>query len=305
MDPFFLRSGQVAARSAEAPEQVTLEWLGEECERLERVLRLQDDHGKLDAGAEAEIAALRPASSTTRALRLWAFLKHLYYRRTEHLVPGSATTAEEKRRAMNALLAREPIRVRIARRQIEVSSRSRAAMVAMLRHDLQRSALQRDMDRVGQLVAETAERVEDGTMRRAAARRRIRQLARIQYVAYAEYLFHSRAIYANALTVDGAPAGPGQAPAWWKLITPEDEVVLLDALYEGHRRYATLGAMPEDEDEDVKWERPENWGFASLWASIEREHGYEPATFERSDFFRNQAWIRASAPPRRKGKKPA
>lgn len=275
------------------PETITLEWLRVRCDELERVLRVQQDDGRLDASDEQELARY-PVSSMTSALRRWAFLKHVYYRDAEGLVRSDEAGPED---VVQQLLGREPVRVWIANRWVPVTSRSRAALVALARHDLRRRDVQRDLDQTAELYAETERALSTaGWRRKGTLRRRLRRLRHTHSRLYRELLYHSRVIYANALTPDGRSAGPGGAPDWWTEISDADEARLLRALFTtGPERYARLGSPPPTENSrDRAFHEP--MGFWSVLAAYERDLGLRPADLQDQDLAQLLTWMRAGAP---------
>lgn len=296
-DPDFFENFAAAGgvqNQEHVPETVTIEWLRVRCEELEQVLRLQDDDGKLDPEDEQELARY-PLASMTSALRRWAFLKHIYFRDAEGLV---RSTPGDKDEVVQQILDREPVRVWIANRWVSVTSRSRAALVALARHDLRRRDVQRDLDHAADLYEETERQLEQaGWRRKAALRRRLRRLRHFHSRAFRELLYHSRVIYANALTPSGRSAGPGDAPSWWTEITEADEAQLLHAvLTVGPLRYARLGPIPDDGQH--RTDRPflEPMGFWSVIAAYEKELNLRPAELQDQDLAQLLTWMRAGAP---------
>ena len=129
--------------TARAPASVTFGWLKGECERLERVLRMQHvEPGALATGREQlpdeweRGLALNPlGEDTTAALRRWAYLKHLYLVRSEKLHRARAADQPGISETARKLLRRDPVTVELSNgRRVRVTARSYAASHAIAQH---------------------------------------------------------------------------------------------------------------------------------------------------------------------------
>lgn len=251
---------------------------------------------KLPEAWDRELAAL-PRDNAMQELVYYAQVKHFYRLRYEELNSkgkDAFTITPEKARAMRDLLRRTPIRVQLAGRSIDVTFRGRAALLALAEHDLARRQIDRDLEQLAELAAETIRRQDAGRISRGHARRRLRTFQRIHGRYYAEYLRHTRVILANALTPDGREATEDQAPEWWSEVTAEEEMQLLIALFRvGPERLERLGELPATRSKDRTW--VEDFGFWSLYSYFERDAGLVPGAFHDQDAAQFSAWIRAGA----------
>lgn len=283
--------------SARAPATVDAAWFKAQAEQLERILRLQYDGGELDIRDEEELAR-HNASEMTGAIRRFAFLKHLYYRRTENLVRrDEQVDIQEVARQM---LTREPVRLELAGTEVRVTDRSYSAMYAIASHWMSIQLLQLDSERARSLFDRLGQKralVPRLCVReRRRLHRHMRRVGSIYSRTVAEIEGHRRAIYAHAFTPHGGPAeSPSEAPSWWRRIDPAEDAVLVAAFLDvGHGRHERLGPPPEAKDAAGDGEE---FGWASLFASIERQQKLEPASLYDRPLFQQLAWLRAGAPP--------
>lgn len=280
--------------SARAPDPITLEWLQQQCEQMERVYRLQFEGG-LDPQIEHELAQLKPASDTTRALRLWALLKHLYRVRSDNLVKVAAQQ-DEVEEAARQMLMREPVRVEVAPGVVaDVTGRSYAALLRMAEHDLRIRLLRTDLEAAAESFGLWQARAEAGVRgERSFARRQMRRLQAVHRAIALEMHAHRQMLYAHALTPDGAPArGPEDAPEWWEQIDERADARLLAALFEVTiGRYRKLGDPPKPKHQH---KAAEEFGYASLLAAFDRRARVEPATFYNRDLVQALTWMRAAS----------
>jgi hypothetical protein len=161
---------------------------------------------------------------------------------------------------------RTPVQVRIAGRVVEITSRSRAAMVRLARHEATRSLL---ADRLTEIELRKSE------TRRWKARRALDQLADD---IEREWELHTRGCLANALSPSGRAALPEEAPDWWDEVTAEDEARILTALIDtGPARFqrATKQRAPDKKEEDP--------GFGVLLRMWEARFRVPPMSFEDQD----------------------
>lgn len=313
-------------RSARAPDTPDAAWFASQAAQLERILRLQYEDGTLHPRDEAELARHDPAE-ITGAIRRFAFLKHLYYRRSEDLVRREEGIDIQE--VARQLLTAEPVRLELAGTVVEVTDRSYSAMFAIASHWMAIQMLDLDLERADDLLRRLhsarndlprlvvpsdvlrATRIGDWSALREAGstamsalrarrhlHRRIHRVGRIYRRVLVEREAHRQAIYAHAFTDDGAPATSlEEAPAWWRRIDPREDAVLVATFLEvGHGRYERLGEPPERKDKDEKRDG-EDFGWHSLFASIERQQRVPPATAYDRRLFQQLTWLRAGAPP--------
>lgn len=278
---------------------LTAEELRQLCGQYEGTLRASyAEAGGLPAEWAAELAQT-PADTAQGALRRYGLLRHYYLTRMQELKRADAEPADALE-AMRQLLRREPVRVELAGRVVEVTGRSYAAMYEIAAHDAEIRSISADLDVCGRLAAAAeAELAEGPGWRRAATlRRRIRKLRRLHARLYRELRIQRRWLYAHALTPSGAPAtSPDDAPEWVDEIDPQDDAALLAAVVEvGHRRYARLGDPPPRRRRSGE-KASEEFGWATLFASIERQQKLPAGALYDVDLFQLRAWLRAGAPP--------
>lgn len=286
-------------RTEQAPDPLPLSHVQRWCERYERLLRRQyPPDGKLPGDAERQLEALDP-SNMTGALQRWAYLKHLYLVRSEGLAKR-----DESRQSIEAaarqLLRREPVRIQLGDHQVAVTARSYAAMYEIAACAMAIRSLEVDLDTAARLAASTIEALDRtrGWRRRARLRRRLRTLRELHRRASDEVARQRRMLYAHAFTPSGAPARSAEeAPEWWAEVDPVADAVLQAALIQaGHARFERLGDPPPD-DPDRKTKPREDLGWATLFASIERQQKLPPGTLYDVDLFQLRTWLRAGAPP--------
>lgn len=276
---------------------LTLDDLVRRCEAHERVLRWQYEGDALPADWEAELARF-PADDLDRALSRLAALKH-FYRLDDARRNPKAASPEDAEAAARQLLTREPVRVELGDVVASVTARSYAAMAAIARHDARIRELDADLRRASQLHAITAAELRAlpwYARGRGRLRRRLRRLTELHDRLFLELAAHRQMLYAHALTPDGAPAtSPDQAPEWWTRVDPAWDAALIAALMEaGPGRYAKLGPAP---DRKRKKDGGESFGWASLFASVERSHKLAAAELYDRDLYQLLTWLRAGAPP--------
>lgn len=280
-----------------ASDAVTLERLVQLCETHERVLRWQYPEGALPQEWEDELARW-PADSIDSALERLGVLKH-FYRLDDARRNPMPVSQEDAEAAARQLLRREPVEVDLGTRVVHVTSRSYAAMYEIARHHIQIRQLDIDLTRAGELFAATeAELRARPRQRRGHLRRRLKRLQEVHRRLFSELQLQRRALYAHAFTPHGGPARSLEdAPSWWEEIDPAADALLLAALMAaGPGRYARLGPPPRPRGRQAGTEA-EDFGWHSLFASIERQHCVEPASLYDRDLFQLLAWVRAGAPP--------
>lgn len=288
----------VGYTQARAPAAVTAAWLASENERNERILRLQYPDGELPLEWEAELKTLE-RQDTTSQLQRWAFLKHLWRVWNQRLQPVGQDKVDRDVSARQ-LLRREPVVVWLNEHRVEVTGRSYSAMAEIAVHDMTVKALREDLTHIAALVADLRTRMAATEPYKIAARnklrRRLKRLSSLFQRAYTERELHRCAIYAHALTPDGAPAeDPGDAPAWWREMRPEDDAALLMALLEaGPVRYARLGRQPQPREERTN-DFIEDLGYASLFSAFEQRSKLMPGELYDRDLAQLLTAIRASA----------
>jgi len=245
-------------------------------ELRERVLRLQFDDGRFTDEDESVLDSLSLGNPDACFLR-WKHLVGMWHA----WETGADRAVADKEVTAHLILRREPVPVRIAGRVIFVTSRSRAAMIAMARHERMRKQLGHDIDRVEALL-----------LRRMPRRRRRFLVEALERVS-AEWEHHFRGVLANALSESGRAAVPEECPEWWPEVTAHDEGRLLLALIEaGPARYERLGKEPKREDaKKVDTE----FGFESLLAAWEPKLSLPAASLNNQDLTQFLTWVRAGA----------
>jgi len=278
------------------PDTVALDDVRKWCDREERVLRLQyqvrpNERGELPP--EWELGLQHPGRQTATmsgALSRWAYLIHLYRIRNQKLTKAEAPDVEE---AIRQLLLREPIVVEMPSRTVAVTGRSYSAMLEIARHSVRLRELEADVLKIAGLEQQLLAILvgESPKPKRKRAQRRLRWLYRVHRKVLMEAQLHRQGIYAHALTDDGAPARAlSDAPEWWDQMGPEDDAALLRALFAvGVERFAEIPERPEKEDE----RRPaEDFGWHSLFSSVERSAKLKPASLYDRDLFQLLTWVR-------------
>lgn len=280
-------------------EAVSVEEIRRWCEEDERTLRNQYPDRRLPDAAEQELASYDP-STVRGALRRWAYLKHLWRVWSEGLARQEEQQKGDAEEAARQLLRREPVRVRLGGRVVEVTGRSYAALYEIAACDAQIRALEADLEVCSKLAAaaEAELAASPGWRRAAALRRRIRTLHRIHVRLCREIREQRRWLYAHALTPSGAPARSAEdVPEWVEEIGRVEDALLLAAVIEaGHARLARLGEPPPSTTERSA-QPAEDFGWATLFASIERQQKLPPGTLYDVDLFQLRTWLRAGAPP--------
>jgi hypothetical protein len=167
-------------------------------------------------------------------------------------------------------------------RIVPVTSRSRAAMIALARHERWRKQLGQDLDRI------------EAMLTRRMPRRRRRALVRLSDAIGVEWEYQFRGVLANALSESGRAAVPEEAPEWWGEVSDADEGRLLLALLEaGPGRYDRLGKQPEPKKQGR--DHRAEFGFESLLAAWEPKLGLPPAALQNHDLAQFLTLIRAGA----------
>jgi hypothetical protein len=278
---------------------ITLEEARRLCNQYEGTLRASfATAGGLPGGWEAELARV-PADTAPKALSRFALLKHYYLTRVKELEQPEVVP-EEAEKAARQLLRREPVRVDLGGHLVSVTGRSYAALYEVAAHDAEIRTLEADLEVCARLAAATEAELAaaPGWRRGAALRRRIRRLRRIHVRIYRELRTQRRWLYAHALTPTGAPArSVDEAPAWTDEIDQAADALLLAAtIAAGHARYAQLGEPPPSKESGKK-PKGEDFGWGSLFATVERQQRLPNGTLYDTDLFQLRAWLRAGAPP--------
>lgn len=284
------------------PDPLTASFLAKECVREERLLRLQYmKDGELPTEAklppEWEHALQHPRRQPTTmsgALARWSFLTHCYRVRTERLTKADAGDAED---VLGKMLRREPVRIAVANRTVEVTGRSYNALLEIARHSLRMQECEHEIQRCAAVETRLTE-IADGSAtrrRRKAVSRRLRRLSALHRRLVLEMQLHRRAIYAHAFTPDGAPASSiAEAPDWFGAVTLEEDRRVLEAMFRvGHGRLDRLReALPEKDDE----KKGAGFGFHSIFQTLVPKLNLRPADAYDRDLFQMLAFAHASAP---------
>lgn len=199
-----------------------------------------------------------------------AVYSELHHQRREQ---GREVSVQQASQAARQLLRREPVQVTMENgRVVELTSRSYAAAAEIQAHSYAIRDLDLALRETKQLSAELVRRVQF------------------------EVMLHRRAIWAHTFTPSGAPATSLEdCPPWWPEITPEDDGRFIMALLQaGPMRYHELGEPPPPKEHGGR--REEDFGWASVFAVIEREHRLPAASLYDRDLYQVLAWSRAGAP---------
>lgn len=246
------------------------------------------DEGLPESWAE-DLAGL-PRESPHQKLLYYARVKHYYWVRFQEREeaqqrPGNQTT-ERALDAARALLRREPVRVRIAGRDVAVTGRSYNALAHIAAHHLRMQELAAAIEHVEELHALEVIRFR-GPLKRRRARRRLAFLGRVHRTFFAELLAHRRALYAHAFTPDGAEAedvDSGHPAPWWRETSIADDATLFVALWEaGPGRWMELGRATHDGDDERGATFVEDFGFHSLLVWLEGKRHMDPAALYNRD----------------------
>jgi hypothetical protein len=276
----FRVAGGVRRRES-VPYPLTHDSIRNMCVQRERILRIQFEDERFSDEDEQVLASLSVDDPDQAFLRfkhlcgLW-FLWEKGYR-------GGAATAEDRDAARWLMLSREPVRIRIAGRVVPVTSRSRAAMIRMHRHEAARAICEEKLQLIERRQAETGAAARAGTLgvwRALGRRRRLRALAARWEQ---EWQVHFRGILANALTADGRAALPDEAPEWWDQVTPEDEARILVALFEAGPGRMVRGRKPAPRGGDPKKKRDQEMTFGALLRYWEPKLKLPPMGLEDTD----------------------
>ncbi len=296
--PRELQAAGAKRRSASAPDPVTLDWLQSECEREERILRLQypETEGSLAPDDELALASYKPPSDTTQALRLWRYIGHLNLARFKGM--RVAANTEEAEEAARKLLVREPVTLTLeSGRRVALTGRSWNAYRELAARGERLRLIETALEEVQQrFAAARTAWLAAGLLSRRRLKRRMNRLEELHRRGYNEWALHRERIYATATTDSGAVAAPSDAaPDWWRDTTIADEQRVISALWEaGPGRYLQLGQPPARKQQT---NRGEVFGWHSLMASLEKHGRVPPAEIYDQDWFRLLARERAAAPP--------
>lgn len=249
------------------------------CAKREDLLRIQFDDERFSVEDEAALAHLSlddPDQAFERYLYimgLWHAWEHGYGK------PGAGALDAETVRWQ--ILSREPVRIRIARRNVDITSRGRAAMIRLQRHELRRTWCGEKLDLIERHIADTEARRREGEIGWWRALGRRNRLAALRHRVETEWEHHFRGILANAVTPDGRAALPEEAPDWWDQVTAEDETLILLALLEAGPGRMARGARPKKPD--AKQESDEPMTFGSLLRAYEAKLRLPPMALEDAD----------------------
>lgn len=290
---------------------------------------------------EAEIEAVWPPRGKAAALWEWTYCWAQLCRfleRSQSARPSGPTKEDLAARIIN----REPVRIVMAGRVVDVTFRGIVSLTLLARHDLARREAERALDRIAELAAETERRRAAGRLRPAAARRRMRHLLAVHASALRDHLHHTQVVLANALTPDGGPVPPEDArawleqhaahlpavppprqrwiartlaslcrrmarpAAWWTRVTPAEMNLLCGAMFRaGPERLRALGAPPREEgDQKDRRAWREDVGWWSLYGWFFSELGLSPAALsvDVAQFIAMQRFGQPYIPPPKRGK---
>lgn len=288
-------------RQGAIPDEMPLDFVRERADEIERILRLQFKPDPLPQKMQAKLATCPADGSPSDLVERWVavshFLRSVRDRKEAPSAGGEGPDEETVQRAARKLLRREPVRIELEDRTLQVTGRSYAAMIEMARHETRIDELRQDAARAFELRSRLEEAVEaagKGSARKRRLRRRLNRVARAHRRILHEVKLHRRALYAHALTEDGAPAeGLDEAPDFWDEIGPGEHLALLSALFEaGPGRISKLGRPPSSGDEDRGRDFREDFGFKNLLSSFESDMKVEPASYFDRDLGQLVTWVR-------------
>ena len=251
-----LKSAGAQRLSDVAPLCVNKDWLLADCERQERILRLQEDEAALTEEDSQRIHTMRAAAladaTPTGALRLWRWLGHLFMIREEGLVSVGAGGFGSAEQATHDLMLRRSVDVVLENgRRVKVSGRSYSALLLIAAHGARAQVLEVELEALQEQFKRATEAARQHFRFTRIGRRwriRLRAIQRRHERITIEAARQKITMWAHALTTSGAPHPPHlPVPPWLGEITPVDEAALFEALFDvGPRRIAALAAaMPK------------------------------------------------------------
>ena len=246
---------------------------------------------------EEKLAGI-PRTTPMGRLRTWKQLAIYSEVRHQARVQEREVDHDAAQEAARQLLRREPVEVQIGPHVVGLTSRSYAAMAALARHDARIRLLRADAEYVDARMRQLTDALPGSEQaERKGVRRKLRRLLAMSDRVNEEILRQRRALWAHALTPSGAPAtGVDHVPDWWSEIDPIwDATLLMGLMQAGAGRYATLGEAPRAQREGK--EPAEDFGWGSLFATVERQNKLPPASLYDVDLYQLLTWLRAGAEP--------
>jgi hypothetical protein len=253
------------------------------CIRRERILRIQFPDEKFAPEDEAILSRLsldHPDDCFIRyqhLIGLWHAWEHRLRKANE---AGSADVASEM------LLARVPVRIRIADRVVDITSRSRAALIRLAMHDEARQFLGDKLDWIARERVQIDVARTDGAVGPLAAIRRRRVLNALAKRIGREWEAQWRGVLANCATPDGAAALPEDAPDWWDRVTAEDEQRIMWALAQHVERYIEASKRRQRKPEKPGEKSTERVSFGVFLRMLEGKLRLPPMALEDTDLLR-------------------
>lgn len=245
----------------------------------ERILRAQFDDGKFSDEDEALLAELS-VEHPDQCFQRYQLLLQIYGIWERGGIGKGVTREEEVEATRWLMLSREPVHVRIANRTVNVTSRSRAAMIRLQRHDDRRALLGEKLDVIAEKLAAVDAERRAGAIGIFASLRKKAKLHALRGRIEAEWEVHFRGILANALSEDGGAAKPEDVPAWWTAVTLEDEARLLAALIEAGPGRMERGTKPK---RGASSSKGEPMTFGQLLRYYEPKLNLPPMALENAD----------------------
>lgn len=273
----FRAAGGVRRREP-VPYPLTHDDIRRMCERRERILRIQFEDERFSDEDEDTLARLsldNPDDAFLRYQRLVG-IWHAWER-------GLRKRDEGRDAASLLLLSRAPVPIRIAGRAVPITSRSRAALIRLARHEAARDLLGDKIDELTARMRQLDDHRRSGRIGPLQAWRRKRALQRLTERVAAEWEIQWRGVLANAVTPDGRAALPEEAPDYWAQVTIEDESRILEALFTaGPIRYADARRDPARKPSKSQGEPVT---FGTLLRIVEGQCRLPPMSLEDTDLF--------------------
>lgn len=297
----YREAGGVRRRAA-APYPLTHERIREMAEIRERLLRIQYEDERLPEEDEAAIRRLS-LDDPDQCFRRYEYLLGVWGAWERGARGGGSDDDAET--ASELLVAREPVRVRVAGHLIPVYPRSRAALIRMARHEQARIAIGEKLDWLERRAQELDAARNAGEMSAFRAWKVRRRIAALVARASVEWEYQFRGVLANALSPTGRAALPEELPdimaallpptvrkrlgaragEWWRGITHIDERTIVQALLEHVGRYGSALRTHPKPETPKEPKQGEAEGFGVVLRIIEGRLALPPMALEDEMLF--------------------